>query len=165
MLVDTANRTPDGLRPHLTLLTGDLIDLSITDLPAALDFVHKLDPIDGLAMCEGNHDLIDDPKRFYAGVRRGGVPLLIDEQRTLQLPGCPTPVQLLGLRWSSPDGLRTGGGEAQVVQQEPAVALGARAPHEAGGDQLIGIDIGVRQFAGRRRQGGERRGNASPGQL
>lgn len=114
-VVDATNRNKEGQRPHLVLLSGDLIDLSITDLPAGLDFVRKLDPLHGVAMCEGNHDLIDDPLRFYREVRSAGIPLLLDDEMTLALPGRPTPVQLLGLRWGTPGANVHAGGERAIL--------------------------------------------------
>jgi predicted MPP superfamily phosphohydrolase len=92
---DAAN----ALRADLHLLTGDLIDLSIRDLPGALDFVTGLDPKHGLVMCEGNHDLIDSPAAFYAGVQAKRIPVPVDEALTMNIPGRPTPLRVLGLRW------------------------------------------------------------------
>ena len=101
------------LKADLHLLTGDLIDLSIGDLPRALDFVKRLDPKQGLAMCEGNHDLIENARRFFTDTRAAGIPLLVDEALTLEMPG-RTPVQFLGMRWGSPPGGGRGGGVKQV---------------------------------------------------
>jgi predicted MPP superfamily phosphohydrolase len=125
---DYLRRTADvanGLNADLHLLTGDLIDLSIGDLPEALDFVARLQPRHGLVMCEGNHDLIDDPRAFYAGVRARGVPLLVDDAMTLTLPGrSAAPIRLLGLRWGAP---------------------GSRSPNEAGyADSVRGLTAGKR---------------------
>jgi predicted MPP superfamily phosphohydrolase len=96
-LVDTVN----GFGADLVLLTGDLIDLSLRDLPAALDAVRRLDRRQGLFMCEGNHDLIDDADEFRRRVRAAGVPLLLDEAETVRVHG--TPVQILGVRWRRRD--------------------------------------------------------------
>lgn len=115
-----AAETANALRADLHLLTGDLIDLSITDLPMALDFVRRLQPVHALAMCEGNHDLIDDPRRFYADVRSAGVPLLVNEAESVRLPNRPTPIQLLGMQWGSP-GTRSPGED----QYQASVAVAA----------------------------------------
>jgi len=96
------------LRADLVLMTGDLIDLSISDLPEALAMVRRIDPRRGLVMIEGNHDLFDGRKAFHGGVRAAGVPLLINEEMTLSLRGHP--VQILGLQW----GDRSGGGERLI---------------------------------------------------
>ena len=99
-VADATNR----LRADLVLFTGDLIDLSIEDLPRGLDFLHRLDERSGLAIIEGNHDLIDDPDAFDRGVLAAGFPLLIDQTRTVTVRG--RPVQLLGTRWGAATGDR-----------------------------------------------------------
>jgi predicted MPP superfamily phosphohydrolase len=89
------------LNADVHLLTGDLIDLSINDLPLALDFVSWLKPAHELAMCEGNHDLLDDARTFYAETTRRGIPILANDGKTIRLPG-RTPIRLLGLKWGTP---------------------------------------------------------------
>lgn len=89
----------NALRADLVLMTGDLINHAIADLPAALDMVRKLDARHGVYMCEGNHDLIESRAEFESRVRASGVPLMINETTHLKIRG--TPVQLLGLRWGS----------------------------------------------------------------
>jgi predicted MPP superfamily phosphohydrolase len=93
-IIDATN----ALRVDLVLLTGDLIDLSLSDLPAAIDFVRKLDPRHGLVMCEGNHDLIESREAFEDGVKWAGLPLLTDEATTVRVRG--NPVQVLAIRWN-----------------------------------------------------------------
>lgn len=115
------------------LLTGDLIDLSIHDLPLALDFVSWLKPKHDLSMCEGNHDLIDDPRTFYAECARQGVPLLANQGKTLRLPGRATPIRLLGLRWGTP-GHRAADeqGYAEMIRGMWTPADGSRLPMKNG---------------------------------
>ncbi len=93
-MVDATN----SLHADLVLLTGDLINDALADLPAALDIVRALDPRSGLWMIEGNHDLIENGAEFERRVRESGVPFLLDEAATLIVRG--TPIQLLGLRWT-----------------------------------------------------------------
>jgi len=88
----------NSLRADLHLLTGDLIDLSLSDLPGALDFVTSLDPRHGVLMCEGNHDLIEDGRSFYNGVTAKGIPLLVNDSQAVRIPGRST-VRVLGMRW------------------------------------------------------------------
>jgi hypothetical protein len=87
----------NNLRADLVLLTGDLIDFSMSDLPDALEMVRAIDPRHGLAMCEGNHDLFDGRELFHQRVRAAGVPLLVDETTTFRVRGHD--VQVLGLQW------------------------------------------------------------------
>ena len=89
----------NNLRADLVLLTGDLINFNIADLPAGLDMVRRMDPRAGLFMCEGNHDLLAAPEAFVQTVRRSGVPILINESQTVRVRG--RDVQILGLRWGS----------------------------------------------------------------
>lgn len=105
-IVEATNR----LRADLVLLTGDLINGSLSDLPAGLDMVKRLDPHYGLAMCEGNHDLFEGREAFDRQVKASGVPLLIDESMMVRVRG--RLVQLLGLQWGR--GGFGGGGERVI---------------------------------------------------
>jgi len=87
----------NNLKADLTLLTGDLINFELADLPAGLDAIRRLDPKFGLAMCEGNHDLFQGRDEFQTRVRAAGVPLLVDQTMSLNLRG--RSVQLLGMQW------------------------------------------------------------------
>jgi predicted MPP superfamily phosphohydrolase len=94
-IADAAN----DLGGDLIVLTGDLIDSRIADLPAGLELVKRLDAPAGVWMCEGNHDLFDGRAAFEDRVRAAGVPLLLNEVATTTVRGHP--VQLLGVRWES----------------------------------------------------------------
>ena len=62
-LLPRLTEATNQLNADLIVLTGDLIDLSIDDLPTGIRFVQSLVPRFGrefLAMIEGNHDLLDD---------------------------------------------------------------------------------------------------------
>ena len=89
----------NALRPDLVLLTGDLINMNLADLPAGIDMVNRLDPKRGVFLCEGNHDLIESRRGFEARVRQAGLPLLINESTVVPVRGYD--VQILGLRWGS----------------------------------------------------------------
>ena len=89
----------NDLRADLILLTGDLINMSIGDLPPALDAVKRMDARSGVYMVEGNHDLIDDPHEFRRVAKASGVPLLLNETARVRVRGAD--VQLLGLRWGT----------------------------------------------------------------
>ena len=90
-------RVTNELKADLVLLTGDLINDALTDLPEGLDLVRSMYGRHGLCMIEGNHDLIENGSEFRRIVRASGIPFLVDESTTLTIRGCP--VQLLGLRW------------------------------------------------------------------
>jgi predicted MPP superfamily phosphohydrolase len=87
----------NALGADLVVLTGDLLDFSISDLSGGIDFVRRLDPRSGLFMIEGNHDLFEDRNRFESEIIAAGIPLLLNESRILRLRSID--VQLLGMKW------------------------------------------------------------------
>ncbi len=89
------------LKADLVAFTGDLIDLSIADLPAGIDMMKKLDPRHGMFMVEGNHDLIEEPEEFESRCKAAGLPLLLNETATVQVRG--RMVQFLGATWGRSD--------------------------------------------------------------
>jgi len=93
-MVEEVNR----LKSDLVLLTGDLIDHSVDDLPEALDMIERLNPGRGLFNIEGNHDLFDGPEAFARGHADRGIPLLRDQLARLHVRGHA--VEILGMRWS-----------------------------------------------------------------
>jgi predicted MPP superfamily phosphohydrolase len=114
------------LRADLVLMTGDLINNSLTDLAGALDAVKRIDARFGVFTVEGNHDLFDDAREFGRRVKAAGVPLLVDEAETLNVRGVP--LQLLGLRWGRGDGrVRRAGGDEALAQTVPEL-LAKRRP-------------------------------------
>jgi len=105
-VLDAIVRATNDLGADLVLLTGDLINDDLGYLDEALDLVKRIDPRQGLAMCEGNHDLIESREEFERRTRASGVPLLINESMDLRVRG--ERIQLLGLRWgrATPGGTR-----------------------------------------------------------
>ncbi len=89
----------NDLKPDLVLMTGDLIDHELADLPMALDAVKRLESRCGLFMVEGNHDLFEGRERFEQAVLSAGLPLLLNESRTLVVRGHS--VQVLGVSWGT----------------------------------------------------------------
>jgi predicted MPP superfamily phosphohydrolase len=100
-VVEETNR----LDADVIALTGDFINHSLRDLPAALDIVRALRARHIVAACEGNHDLIEDARTFRREAVRGGLPLLLGETSETTIRG--QRVQLLGLPWNhSATGMR-----------------------------------------------------------
>lgn len=91
-------RLVNELRADLVLLTGDLINDALADLDTGLDLTRRMEARFGLAIIEGNHDLIENPREFETRVRASGIPFLLDESMIINVRGFP--VQLLGLRWT-----------------------------------------------------------------
>jgi predicted MPP superfamily phosphohydrolase len=92
-IVEASNQ----LEPDLVLLPGDLINYSLRDLPVGLEVVKRLQSRFGVLMCEGNHDLFEDPAGFRQGAAAAGVRLLVNDSATIPIRGVP--LQILGLRW------------------------------------------------------------------
>ena len=104
-------RMVNEMRADLVLLTGDLINDALADLDTGLELARALEARFGLAIIEGNHDLIEDPAEFERRVRASGIPFLLDESTIIDVHGFP--VQLLGLSWT------------RVHGQERDAAIGA----------------------------------------
>jgi predicted MPP superfamily phosphohydrolase len=97
-VLDDMAEAVNRLKSDLVLLTGDLIDHSIDDLPEALDMIERLNPGRGLFNIEGNHDLFDGAELFARGHAERGIPLLRDQLARLRVRGHP--VEILGMCWS-----------------------------------------------------------------
>lgn len=140
MLPAIADAT-NSLKADFVLLTGDLIDLTLSDLPAAIDFVRRLDPRRGLYLCEGNHDLIESPIAFETGVRKAGIPLLLDESTCVTVNG--RDVQLMGLSWTRGDDriARSVDDLAKVRIPETFPILLAHHPHAFDAAARAGIPL------------------------
>ncbi|MFU8892753.1 MAG: metallophosphoesterase [Luteolibacter sp.] len=93
--------TVNELKSELVLLTGDLIDHSVDDLPEALDMIESFNPGRGLFNVEGNHDLFDGAEAFAAGHAERGVPLLRAATARLRLNGHP--LEIMGAAWTRRD--------------------------------------------------------------
>jgi predicted MPP superfamily phosphohydrolase len=96
-ILDRIVEASNQLQPDLVLLPGDLINYSLRDLPVGLDVVKRLHSRFGVFMCEGNHDLFEDPTAFRQGAAAAGVRLLVNDAATIPVRGVP--IQVLGLRW------------------------------------------------------------------
>jgi len=91
-------RMVNEMRADLVLLTGDLINDALADLDTGLELTRALEARFGLAIIEGNHDLIENPTEFERRVKASGIPFLLDESTIVSVRGVP--VQLLGLSWT-----------------------------------------------------------------
>ena len=100
-VLDDVVKATNDLGSDLIVFTGDLINTSLSDLPEAIRLMQRLKAAHGVYLIEGNHDLIDDGGEFARRVRDAGLQLLINQAATLQVSGAA--LQLLGLKWGSPD--------------------------------------------------------------
>lgn len=101
VLSSIANAT-NQLKADLVLLTGDLIDFSLADLPDAIEMVRKIDPRSGLFTVQGNHDLFEGRDLFNQRVTAAGIPLLLNDAQTVRVRGFD--VQILGIQWGAGSG-------------------------------------------------------------
>lgn len=92
----------NSLGANLVMLPGDLINYSLTDLPAALEVAKRLESKYGVFLCEGNHDLFEDADAFRTLTRDAGLRLLVNESAIVSVKDMP--VQVLGLRWGAKQG-------------------------------------------------------------
>jgi predicted MPP superfamily phosphohydrolase len=90
----------NDLRSELVLVTGDLINGALHELPEGIDAVRRFDARSGVYMIEGNHDLFQGREPFESRVKASGIRLLVNETEQLTIRGHP--MQLLGLRWGGP---------------------------------------------------------------
>jgi predicted MPP superfamily phosphohydrolase len=138
------------LQSDLVLLTGDLINHDLRDLPNALRLVNALEARHGVFMCEGNHDLIEDGPTFVAETRAAGVRLLVNESASIDVRG--RAVQLLGLRWGAGERNATrsqhnselaigGSVEALLGQLDPAAFPIMLAHHPHAFDFAAGVPL------------------------
>jgi len=124
-IVEETNR----LGADVIALTGDYINHSLRDLPAALDIVRSLRARHIVAACEGNHDLIENARTFRNEAGRGGMPLLLGGTASVTIRG--QRVQILGLPWArSADGMKSTTA-ALLRQRDPGAwpLLLAHHPH------------------------------------
>jgi predicted MPP superfamily phosphohydrolase len=114
-VLDDMVAATNQLDADLILLTGDLINFSMEDLPTALGLLRQMKSRHGLFLCEGNHDLIEDEARFEAEAKASGLGFLFHESATVTVKG--EAVQILGLRWD--DGMRRRGRTAGSTPFDP----------------------------------------------
>ncbi len=124
-MVEETNR----LGADVVALTGDFINHSLRDLPAALDVIRSLRARHITAACEGNHDLIENAQTFRREAERGGLPLLLGETATTTIRG--QRVQLLGLPWHRRATGMQGDAASLLARRDPAAwpLLLAHHPH------------------------------------
>ncbi len=118
VLEEIARRTNE-LDPDLVVVTGDLINNSVEDLPAAMEMLRGIERQDRLFLCEGNHDLFQGHSAFRQPLLDAGFRLLLNEGARVEVRGVP--VQLTGICWGE-DGARRGAmlGEHTAAAREAA---------------------------------------------
>lgn len=129
------------LKADFVMVTGDIIDISLSDLPAGIDMLRAIDPRNGMFICEGNHDVMEDGEIFEQRMWASGLPFLADESRNVIFRD--QRMQFLGVRWTKTDPLRS----ASVMRMKPALdpdafpILLAHHPHAFDAASSIGIPL------------------------
>jgi predicted MPP superfamily phosphohydrolase len=116
----------NDLRSELVLITGDLINGALHQIPEGIDAIRRLDAQSGVYMIEGNHDLFQGREAFESQVKASGIPLLVNETAQLTVRGHP--LQLLGLRWGGPIFRRRQGNSDDAIADSFAELLPLRDP-------------------------------------
>ena len=116
----------NDLRSELVLVTGDLINGALHQIPEGVEAVRRLDAQSGVYMIEGNHDLFQGREAFESQVKASGIPLLVNETAQLTVRGHP--LQLLGLRWGGPIFRRRQGNGDDAIADSFAELLPLRDP-------------------------------------
>src|SRR6266480_1829703 len=139
-------RMVNEMRADLVLLTGDLINDALADLDTGLELTRALEARFGLAIIEGNHDLIEKPAEFERRVRASGIPFLLDESTIISIHGFP--VQLLVLTWTRVHGQERdaaiGAAVKKLLEQREAGAfpiLMAHHPHAFDAAAAAGLPL------------------------
>lgn len=134
-IVDATNQ----LNADVVAVTGDLINDSLRAMPAAADLVRALRARRMVVMCEGNHDLIDNPREFYRQAETAGLPLLRGETANFDVNG--QKVQVLGYPWSrSTTGMANDAAELAKKQDAAAWRM-ALAHHPHAWDHMQGVPL------------------------
>jgi len=134
-IVEETNR----LGADVIALTGDFINRSLRDLPAALDIVRALRARHIIAACEGNHDLIESARTFRRESERGGLPLLLGDMAATTIRG--QRLQVLGIPWTREgDGMRRAIG-ALLARRDPGAWPLLLAHHPHAWDSAEGIPL------------------------
>jgi hypothetical protein len=134
-IVEETNR----LDADVVALTGDFINHSLRDLPAAVEIVRALRARHIIAGCEGNHDLIENPQKFRREAERGGIPLLLGDVASTTIRG--QRVQLLGIPWARGESATRKEIAALLARRNPAAWPLLLAHHPHAWDSADGIPL------------------------
>lgn len=116
----------NDLHSELILVTGDLINGALHELPEGIAAIRRLDARSGVYMIEGNHDLFPGREAFESHVKASGIPLLVNETEQLTVRG--RPIQLLGQRWGGPIFRRREGNDDATIAASFAELVALRDP-------------------------------------
>ena len=90
----------NDLKADLIVITGDLINREMSEFPAALAAIQRMESRYGLYLCEGNHDVIPGDGLLVAACVQNGLKMLFNSCVTLPVRG--RLLVLAGLPWAKP---------------------------------------------------------------
>ncbi|MHC4452946.1 MAG: metallophosphoesterase, partial [Planctomycetota bacterium] len=137
----------NSINADLVLGTGDLIDLSVRDLPQAIDFLRTIDPRGGHFWCEGNHDLIDDGLRFHEEMTAADFPVQRGGMRTVEVRG--ERIRIVSAPWGTHLPLVAPDGFCILLAHHPHLFDDAHgfpltlAGHTHGGQLMLNENLGA----------------------
>ena len=94
IMSDMAN----DLKADLVAVPGDLINREMTEFPAALASLQRIESRFGMYLCEGNHDVIPGDGMVVAACAQNGLPMLYNSSTIVPVRG--RRLVLAGLPWS-----------------------------------------------------------------
>lgn len=87
----------NDLKADLVVVTGDLINRELTEFPAALEALQRIESKHGMYLCEGNHDVIPGDGVIAAACEQNGLRMLSFENVILPING--RRLVITGLPW------------------------------------------------------------------
>ena len=88
----------NDLKADLIVITGDVINTSMSEFPEALAAMKRMEAPRGILLCEGNHDVIPGPGLVARACAENGLPMLMD--RSVVLPVNGKRLVVGGLSWT-----------------------------------------------------------------
>ncbi len=88
----------NDLKADLVAVTGDIINRTMDEFPAALAALRRIESRYGMYLCEGNHDALPGPGLLVAACERNGLAMLDNNYKAI--PFGSGRLVLGGLSWS-----------------------------------------------------------------
>ncbi|MCC6547496.1 metallophosphoesterase [Candidatus Sumerlaeota bacterium] len=96
----------NNINADLAVMTGDMIDSQLRDLPPGIEVMKAIRAKNGLYVVEGNHDLFESREEFERSLRDAGLNFLLNESVLVPLNGVKTAI--MGMAWGIPGRSRHG---------------------------------------------------------
>lgn len=87
----------NDLKADLVAVTGDIINDDMSELPASVEALQRIESRYGLYLCEGNHDVFPGPGLVHEACLENHLPMLFESSQIIPIHGCR--LILGGLPW------------------------------------------------------------------